>query len=197
MTATTQHRTDRWRSDDAAEQYVRELLVCSRYAFENHWISAHGERGEFLPLMAESIPGQYGATRGIDIFAVDEAGVLWIIEVSRGSPRGAARFKGGGRPVKYADYTLQMSARWRQAAAARFLAEMPTAVQMLRDLLHDDAGADAAVKRRFTALLDQHRKAIIIPVGAHFDAIDTDIDWLLEVYTHRFPSGLLQGRYRQ
>jgi hypothetical protein len=67
--------------------------------------------------MLESIPGQYDRSRGIDIFAVDDGGRLWVLEVSRGTLRGAARFKGGGQPVRYAGFALQMSLDWRRAAA--------------------------------------------------------------------------------
>jgi hypothetical protein len=186
-----ERRSDRWTSDDGAEQYVRQLLVESRRAFENHWLDADTERGEFLPLMRETIPGQYGSNHGIDIFARDDLGHLWVIEVSRGTPRGAARFKGGGKPVKYAGLRLQMSEEWRRAAAEKFLAEQPDAIAMLRDLLHEDAAPDAAVRERFRMLMLAHRKAIIIPLGAHFDAIGTDLDFTREVYTCRFPSRLL------
>ena len=182
-------RTDRWRSDDAAEQYVRDLMVGYRDAFENHWISADTERGEFLPLMLETIPGQYDRRRGIDIFAIDEVGRLWVIEVSRGTPRGAARFKGGGKRVRYAGGALQMSAEWRKAATEKFLNQMPDAAEKIRDLLHDN-GPDAHVKQRFRLMMHHHRKAVIIPLGAHFDAIGTDIDFNTEVYTCRFPSRL-------
>ena len=186
-----QRRTDRWASDDAAEQYVRQMLVDSRRTFENHWLDSETELGEFLPLMRETIPGQYGHGRGVDIFALDDVGRLWVIEVSRGSPRGAARFKGGGKPVKYAGARLQMSEEWRRAATEKFLAEHPDAVAMLRDLLHHDSGGDDQVRNRFRMLMLVHRKAIIIPLGAHFDAIGTDIDFAREVYTCRFPSRLL------
>jgi len=37
-------------------------------------------------------------------------------------------------------------------------------------------------------LLPNHNKAVIIPVGAHFDAIGTDVNFNTEVYTCRFPS---------
>ena len=191
MPLTVQRRSDRWSSDDAAEQYVRQLLVDSRRAFENHWLDSETEKGEYLPLMRETIPGQYGQGHGIDIFALDDVGRLWVIEVSRGAPRGAARFKGGGKPVKYAGYRLQMSEEWRRAATEKFLAEQPDAVAMLRDLLHEDGGSDEHVRNRFRMLMLVHHKAIIIPLGAHFDAIETDIDFTREVYTCRFPSRLL------
>lgn len=186
------HRTRRWTSDDAAEQYVRDLLVRHSQAFENHWLDSVTERGEYLPVMRETIPGQYGANHGVDIFAIDGSDRLWIIEVSRGSQRGAARFKGGGKPVKYAGYQLQMSEAWRLAAAEKFIRDLPQAADMLRDLLRDD-GSDEHVKQRFRSLLVDHQKAIIIPLGAHFDAIGTDVDFAQEVYTCRFPSALLSG----
>jgi hypothetical protein len=83
-----------------------------------------------------------------------------------------------------------MSAEWRREASEKFLAELPEAADMLRDLLHDNGG-DEWVKSRFRMLLHNHRKAIVIPLGAHFDAIGTDIDFTTEVYTCRFPSSLL------
>jgi hypothetical protein len=193
LTVLTGRLTDHWTSDDSAEQYVRQLLVSSRHAFENHWLDADTERGEFLPLMQETIPGQYGNGKGIDIFSIDDVGVLWVIEVSRGTPRGAARFKGGGKPVKYAESTLQMSEKWRRAATEKFLNENADAPQMLRELLHDERATDGSVKNRFRLLMHLHRKAIIIPLGAHFDAIATDIDFTRDVYTCRFPSRLLHG----
>ncbi len=186
-------RTDQWKSDDAAEQYVRALMTRYRDVFENHWLDVDTERGEYLPLMQESIPGQYEGNKGIDIFALEDVGQLWVIEVSRGTPRGAARFKGGGKRVKYAGYTLQMSAEWRRAASEKFLAEMSDACAMLRHLLHDDRASDQQLKQRFRMLLHAHRKAIIIPLGAHFDAIETDIDFTREVYTCRFPSSLFHA----
>ena len=186
-------RTASWKSDDAAEQYVRDLMTRYRDVFENHWLDAHSERGEFLPLMQESIPGQYGGGKGIDIFAIDEIGQLWVIEVSRGTPRGAARFKGGGKPVKYAGNKLQMSAEWRVSATEKFLNEMPQAAEMLRQLLHDDRSSDQQIMQRLRMMLHAHRKAIIIPLGAHFDAIETDIDFNREVYTCRFPSRLFHA----
>ena len=102
--------------------------------------------------MQESIPGQYGGGKGIDIFAIDEIGQLWVIEVSRGTPRGAARFKGGGKPVKYAGNKLQMSAEWRVSATQKFLNEMPDAAEKLRHLLHDDRSSDQQIKQRFSMM---------------------------------------------
>jgi hypothetical protein len=192
MCATTTRRTDRWKSDDAAEQYVRSLLPGPWRPFENHWLDVT-EQGELLPAMVESIPGQYDRTRGIDIFSLDDLGRLWVLEVSRGTLRGAARFKGGGKPVKYAGFAVQMSLDWRRAAAERFLAKMPRACEMVRDLLHEDGGPDARVMARFRALMTSHRKAVIIPVGAHFDTIDTDVDFNTEVYTCTFPVALFRG----
>src|SRR4051812_45183163 len=98
-----------WKSSDAAEQYVRYLLSRSDDAFENHWFSDATGRGEFLVQMQATIPGQFGNNHGIDIIGLDFAHRLWLIEVSRGRRGGAARFKGGGRGVKYAGGKLQMS----------------------------------------------------------------------------------------
>jgi hypothetical protein len=178
-----------WKSSDAAEQYVRDLLIRYDDAFENHWISDRTQRGDYLTLMQATIPGQFGKNHGIDVIGLDVWGKLWLIEVSRGTQRGAARFKGGGKPVKYAGSELQMSLKWRSTAAERFLAETTGAPAMLR-YLFDDAGSDAQAVAKFRMMLPNHRKAVIIPVGAHFDAIGTDVDFNTDVYTCRFPSRL-------
>lgn len=176
-----------WKSTDAAEQYVRDLLVRYDDAFENHWISDRTERGDYLTLMQATIPGQFGSNHGIDVIALDVTGALWLIEVSRGTLRGAARFKGGGKPVKYAGHQLQMSLKWRSMAAERFVTETPNAPEMLR-YLFDDTLSDKQIVAKFMMMLPNHHKAIIIPLGAHFDAIGTDVDFNTEVYTCRFPS---------
>jgi hypothetical protein len=44
---------------------------------------------------------------------------------------------------------------------------------------------DRMARIKFLALLRDHRKAVIVPEGAHFDAIGTDIDFNTEVYTRR------------
>lgn len=183
--AVRDHNT--WKSTDAAEQYVRDLLVRYDDAFENHWISDYSERGDFLTMMRATIPGQWGNNHGIDVIALDVTGQLWLIEVSRGTRRGAARFKGGGKPVKYADYQLQMSLKWREAAADRFLAEVPNAPDMLRYLFDERLG-DERIVEKFRMMLHKHNKAVIIPLGAHFDTIGTDVKFNTEVYTCRFPS---------
>jgi hypothetical protein len=197
MPASTTRRTDRWKSDDAAEHYVRSLLRGPYLPFENHWVytSEHDglEHGECLPPMPESIPGQYDRTRGIDILAVDDLRRLWVLEVSRGTVGGAARFKGGGKPVKYAGFAVQMSLDWRRAAAERFLAQKPHACEMLRDLLHEDGDTDTQVKARFRALMTNHRKAVIVPAGTHFDTAGTDVDFNTEVYTCVFPARLFRA----
>lgn len=176
-----------WKSTDAAEQYVRDLLVRYDDVFENNWFDVQTERGEYLTLMQATIPGQFGSNHGIDVIALDVTGKVWLIEVSRGTRGGAARFKGGGKPVKYADYQLQMSLKWRMMAAHRFLTETPDAPAMLR-YLFDDTLNDRQIADKFRMMLPTHRKAVIIPLGAHFDAIGTDVDFNTEVYTCRFPS---------
>lgn len=178
-----------WKSNYDAEQYVRDLLVRYDDVFENHWISDSTERGDYLTLMQATIPGQFGKNHGIDIIALDVTGKLWLIEVSRGRRGGAARFKGGGRLVKYAGYKRQMSSNWRLAAAHRFLTETPDAVAKLR-YLFDETRGDGQVVEKFRMMLPNHKKAVIIPLGAHFDAIETDVDFNTEVYTCRFPSRL-------
>jgi hypothetical protein len=199
MVQTTLRRTDRWKSDDRAEQYVRDLLVRYGDAFENHWLSESRERGDFLPRMKATIPGQYDATHGVDIFAVDPFDTLWIIEVSRGSYRGGAiPEKGEGKPVAYAEGTMQMSPDWRRAATHRFLERMPDALEKVRDLLGLPADqADRLATLRFLQLLASHRRAVIIPAGAHFYTTGTDVDFLTEVFTHRFPAALQARKGRR
>lgn len=187
MARKTGVKAPRWKR---AEDYVLHLLTRRDDAFENHDLSSD-ERGGFLPRMRTAVPGQHARGWGIDIFAVDHDGLLWIVEVSLGVVRGAARFKGGGKPVGYADGTLQMSETWRLAAADAFTREAdgPARVRGLLELPH--AMKDATVLSRFGLLMERHRKAVIIPEGAHFDAIDTDVDFLTDVYTHRFPGWFL------
>jgi hypothetical protein len=112
-----------------------------------------------------------------------------LIEVSRGTRGGAARFKGGGKPVKYADYQLQMSLKWRTAAADRFATETPDAPAMLRYLFGETL-SDKQIVAKFRMMLPNHHKAVIIPLGGHFDAIGTDVNFNTDVYTCRFPSKL-------
>jgi hypothetical protein len=176
-----------WKSTDGAEQYVRDLLVRYDDVFENHWFDDRTERGEYLTLMQATVPGQFGSNHGIDVIALDVTGKLWLIEVSRGQRRGATRFKGGGKPVKYAGNQLQMSLKWRTMAAERFLTETTDAPAMLR-YLFDETLNDRQVVEKFRMMLPNHRRAVIIPLGAHFDAIGTDVDFNTEVYTCRFPS---------
>ena len=187
MAAKTGVKTPRWKR---AEDYVLNLLTRYDDAFENHNLTGD-ERGDFLPRMRAAVPGQHARGWGIDVFAVDPDGWLWIIEVSIGTLRGAARFKGGGNPVGYADGGLQMSEAWRLAAADAFLrqADGPARVRALLDL--PTTMKDATTLAHFGLLMERHRKAIILPEGAHFDAIATDVDFVTEVYTHRFPSWFL------
>ena len=173
-------------------QYVRDLLIRHDNAFENHWFDDATGHGEYLTLMQATVPGQFGNNHGIDVIALDFTRRLWLIEVSRGRRGGAARFKGGGLPVKYAGGKLQMSSQWRLAAANQFVSKTPDAFDKLR-YLFDERLSDKQVATKFQALLLTHRKAVIIPLGAHFDAIGTDLDFNTEVYTCRFPSGLFSG----
>ena len=63
------------------------------------------------------------------------------------------------------------------------------AADKLRYLFNEPL-SDERVVAKFRGLLVNHHKAVIIPLGAHFDAIDTDVDFNTEVYTCRFPSPL-------
>jgi hypothetical protein len=179
----------RWKSKDRMEAFVRDCLRNRQNFFENHWIDDHG-RGQFLNMMTVTVPGQYDESgHGIDIFAVDSLDnprSIWIVEVSRGTPGGAAAFKGGGKPVKYAGNHLQMSAAWRQAAAQKFVAR-DDAADKIRCLLDLNDNDDARVKTIFWSAFLKHRKAVIVPEGCHFDTRGTDIDFRTEVYTFRIP----------
>jgi hypothetical protein len=187
MRAKPRPRLPRWK---IAEQYVLHLLCERSNAFESNDLDS-SERGSYLPRMRAAVPGQHGAGHGIDILAIDPAGRLWIIEVSIGTRRGATRFKGGGKPVKYAGGNLQMSAEWRAAAAELFLEE-DDAILRLRSLIDPhQAMTDRQCAAAFRHLMDHHRKAVVIPLGAHFDTIRTDVDYLRDVYTYRFPEWFL------
>jgi hypothetical protein len=181
-----QKRSEKWKSSDRLEGFVRQVMVRHPRMFENHYIHERGV-GDFLPLMDQTIPGQFnGSGNGVDIFAIDLGRNLWIVEVSRGVKRGATVFKGRGRPVGYAGRELQMSAPWRKAATDRFLEKVPDAVDMLRDLLDlSPEEPEAVVKSAFQAKFAKHRKAIILPEGGHFDEYGTDIEFVHEVYTFR------------
>jgi hypothetical protein len=174
------------------EAFVRDALRNRQNFFENHWIGEHG-RGEFLQMMTATIPGHYDeAGHGVDIFAMDALDpkrALWIIEVSRGRAGGAATFKGGGKPVKYAGDQLQMSAGWREAAAAKFLTR-DDAPDKIRHLLDTTEKDDGATRSMFWSKFLQHRKAVIVPENCHFDTIGTDIDFRREVYTFALPTVL-------
>lgn len=194
-------RTARWKSKDRTERHVRAMLETRDDYFENHWIDKGG-RGEFLPLMLATVPGQYDAIgRGIDILAMDFDMRLWILEVSRGTPEGGGLFKGGGKPVKYAGGALQMSASWRGAAFDRFLGNQSRhafeKVRVLLDLPESPKKMkDNEVERRVVQQYRTHRKGIIVPEGVHFDTTGTDIDYNKDVYTFSFPNTLLDMWYR-
>ena len=185
---TTLSKPACYHSDDRAEAFVRYLLMHNPDRLQNHSISSYTERGDTMPRMRETIPGQYNAVNGIDIFGLDLADNLWIIEVSRGVVRGAARVKGGGKPVKYAHGNLQMSVQWRTEAARKFLAEQANADVLLQILFSDTTSPLQALRSRFQAKMLTHRKAIVIPDGGHFDEQGTDIDFATEIYTCPFPA---------
>lgn len=177
--------TRKWRSRQRFENLVRQFLVTYSDAFENHMVG--GSRSQrLMPKMEETIPGQFNrSNHGIDIFAVDVTGHLWVIEISEGRREGAARFKGGGANVAYAGGGKQMSADWRREATQRFLTLNPDALTMLRDLLHLGNTPEQQVIAHFNQLFATHRPAIIVPEGAHFDTTGTDIAFVSQVYTIR------------
>jgi hypothetical protein len=111
----------RWGSGDRLEAYVRDRLVNYPHFFRNH-------EGDDLPPMSVTIPGQFNKSgHGIDILALDNRRTLWIIEVSRGSSRGAALVKHLG---KRKDGNSQMSPAWRTQKKAKFL-ELPDSYEKL------------------------------------------------------------------
>jgi hypothetical protein len=171
------------------EAFVRDALRNRQHFFESHWIGDNG-RGEYLPMMTATIPGHYDvAGHGIDIFALDSLDperTVWVIEVSRGYAGGAATFKGGGKPVKYAGGQLQMSAAWREAAATKFLCrdDAPDKIRYLFDVVEKE---DDRVKAMFWSKFLKHRKAIIVPDICHFDTTGTDIIFQKDVYTFQLP----------
>ena len=188
MTTEFGKDTRKWKSNQRFENLVRQFLVSYGDAFENHMVD--GARQErFLPKMEETIPGQFNkSNHGIDIFAIDVMGRLWVIEISEGKVEGAGRFKGGGDDVIYAGNKKQMSKEWRDAATHRFLTLNPNALPMLRDLLHLRTTPEAGVISYFNQLYERHRPAIILPEGGHFDTTGTDIAFVSQVYT--VPVGL-------
>lgn len=163
----------RWGSGDRLEAYVRDRLVNYPHFFRNH-------EGDDLPPMSVTIPGQFNKSgHGIDILALDHWRTLWIIEVSRGSSRGAALVKHLG---KRKDGNSQMSPAWRTQKKARFL-ELPDSYEKLIALFDVSGLPPEDARNLFESKLNEHRVAIVVPDGCHVEGQNTDISFGREIYT--------------
>jgi hypothetical protein len=169
-------RTDaggKWGSDDKLEGFVRSHLVQYSRFFQNHG-------GGYLPRMNATIPGQFNLSgHGIDIMALDEWRQLWIIEVSRGSIRGAGLVKLLGERV---DGNSQMSPAWRELKKDQFL-KLADADEKLTALLDVQGTTKKDLHTLFDAKLKNHRVAIVVPAGCHVEGQDTGISFGREIYT--------------
>jgi hypothetical protein len=187
----------KWGSGDKLEGYVRDRLVNHPHFFQNH-------EGDYLPLMDVTIPGQFNESgHGIDIMALDKRRTLWIVEVSRGSIRGAGLVKHLG---KRKDGNSQMSPAWRTQKKDKFL-ELPEAHEKLIALF-DAAGLNREqAQTLFDSKLNEHRVAIIVPEGCHVEGENTEISFGREIYTffvspeiklhHRLERGFVRNRRQQ
>jgi len=165
----------KWKSDDRLEGYVRDRLVNYPHFFKNH-------EGDDLPLMSATIPGQFNRSgHGIDILALDERRTLWIIEVSRGSLRGAAAVKELGMRVKGGS---QMSPAWRTLKKDEFL-KLADAHEKLVALFDVQGMSKEDVRTLFASKLekDKVRVAIVVPEGCHVEGHETGIGFGQEIYT--------------
>jgi hypothetical protein len=169
-------RTDagrRWGSDDKLEGFVRDHLVQYARFFQNHV-------GDYLPRMSATIPGQFNASgHGIDIMALDDDRRLWIIEVSRGSIRGAGSVKLLGTRK---DGNAQMSRAWRTLKKDKFL-ELPDAQEKLTALFDVPGMPKKDLLTLFDAKLDKHKVAIVVPEGCHVEGARTRISFGFAIYT--------------
>jgi hypothetical protein len=163
----------RWGSNDRLEAYVRDRLVNYPRFFKNH-------EGDALPTMTATIPGQFNKSgHGIDILALDRARTLWIIEVSRGSIRGAGLVKHLGKRVKG---NYQMAPEWRVVKKDEFL-KLPNSHEKLVALFDVDGMSPADAQNLFNVKLNEHRVAIVVPDGCHVEGENTEISFGREIYT--------------
>jgi hypothetical protein len=163
----------RWGSGDRLEAYVRDRLVNFPGFFKNH-------EGDKLPTMDSTIPGQFNKSgHGIDILALDCRGTLWIIEVSRGSIRGAGLVKQLGKRVKG---NYQMAPEWRIVKKDEFL-KLPNSHEKLSALFGAPGMALEDAQNRFNLKLNKHRVAIVVPEGCHVEGENTEISFGREIYT--------------
>jgi hypothetical protein len=163
----------RWGSGDRLEAYVRDRLVNYPRFFKNH-------EGDDLPTMNATIPGQFNKSgHGIDILALDRQRTLWIIEVSRGSLRGASTVKHLGKRVKG---NYQMAPEWRTVKKDEFL-RLPNAHEKLIALFDAPGMSSGDVLSLFDTKLNEHRVAIVVPEGCHVEGENTEISFGREIYT--------------
>jgi hypothetical protein len=170
----------RWGSGDQLEGYVRDRLVNYPHFFKNH-------EGDDLPLMSATIPGQFNRSgHGIDIMALDQRRTLWIIEVSRGSTRGAALIKQLGTRK---DGNAQMSPAWRTQKKDKFL-ELPNSYEKLVALFDAQGMSEVDVLSLFDSKLNDHRVAIVVPDGCHVEGLNTGVSFGQEIYTFFVSEGI-------
>jgi hypothetical protein len=104
---------------------------------------------------------------------------LWLIEVSRGSIRGAGLVKLLGERV---DGNSQMSPAWRELKKDQFL-KLADADEKLTALLDVQGTTKKDLHTLFDAKLKNHRVAIVVPAGCHVEGQDTGISFGREIYT--------------
>jgi hypothetical protein len=164
-------------STDRMEAYVRYCLVQNPGIFRNHF-------SENLPRMVATIPGQYNTQCGIDVLALDAHRPrrrLWLIEISRGSERGAALEKELPNRL-YAGNRAQMSPEWRRAAADRFLQRADSSLKL--QALFDVPGLNrAGLVQLFEDYFKSHQAAVVVPAGCHVAGNDTGLQFAADIYT--------------
>ena len=164
-------------STDRMEAYVRYCLVQNPGIFRNHF-------SENLPRMVATIPGQYNTQCGIDVLALDAHRPrrrLWLIEISRGSEKGAALEKELPNRL-YAGNRAQMSPEWRRAAADRFLQRADSSLKL--QALFDVLGLNrAGLVQLFEDYFKSHQAAVVVPAGCHVAGNDTGLQFATDIYT--------------
>ena len=169
-----------WRSSDRLEAYVRDRLVNYPGFFTNFY-------GTALPSMTATIPGQFNRSgHGVDIWALDRARSLWILEVSRGSLQGAASFKELGLRT---DGNAQMSPAWRELKKQKFL-ELDDADEKLQALLDVSGMPKPQARQLFNAKYEKHKAAVIVPEGCHVQGHNTQLSFAEDIYTFAVSPGI-------